>query len=604
MRLPGVFAVLTCVIACGRADGSLDGDEPLALMPADARLTVDLAGSVTQAYTVAALVEGGAPVDVTDQCTLSLDGALGVVSDHVVTVTGRGGETTVRATCATGVATAHLVVDLTGRLVIGATTPADAPDRFAGASVGADPARTPRVEYPLDTAITPVNLPTLEAQWTAAGNDLFHLRLTAAHAAIDVYTSGPEAPLAQPEWPVIAAAAAGGDLTFTVEAMAQAAPGTKHVSAPVRLTVAKDAIDRSAVYYWASSQGAIMSQAFGSTAAPTSVRGQCTSCHALSRTGTRLGYSRCVNNDCAQLFVGFLRFDAGAGGWVDAVDANTSGIRGSYTTFAPVGNPYPTDDQALAMVTTNAGSLALYDPDTGAAVPSNLTAAAPPGPGARRAALMADWSADGATVVYASTPHPGQWIDLGDGAIAKLRYSHAGGVHSFSEPEFIVRGPLQLPGGAYTNFFFPSLSGDGAVVVFNGARAPWRSNPARAAGQRLFLADADGRWATDLAALNGGAGDADITWPRWAPGASDDYYWVAFSSERDYGHRVTATNTSPSCVGNGVTQCKQIWIGAIRKSTIAANPGADPSAPPMWLPGQSPAANNISPYWTAEPRVD
>ena len=67
---------------------------------------------------------------------------------------------------------------------------------------------------------------------------------------------------------------------------------------------------------------------------------------------------------------------------------------------------------------------------------------------------------------------------------------------------------------------------------------------------------------------------------------------------------MTATNTSPSCVGNGVTQCKQIWIGAIRKSTIAANPGADPSAPPMWLPGQSPAANNISPYWTAEPQVD
>ena len=123
---------------------------------------------------------------------------------------------------------------------------------------------------------------------------------------------------------------------------------------------------------------------------------------------------------------------------------------------------------------------------------SNLTEVAAHGPGAPRAALMADWSADGATVVYASTPHPGQWIDLGDGAIAKLRYSHAGGVHSFSEPEFIVRGPLQLPGGAYTNFFFPSLSGDGAVVVFNGARAPWRSNPARAAGQRLFLADADG----------------------------------------------------------------------------------------------------------------
>ena len=25
---------------------------------------------------------------------------------------------------------------------------------------------------------------------------------------------------------------------------------------------------------------------------------------------------------------------------------------------------------------------------------------------------------------------------------------------------------------------------------------------------------------------------------------------------------------------------------------------ADPSAPPMWLPGQDPLANNISPYWS------
>ena len=51
---------------------------------------------------------------------------------------------------------------------------------------------------------------------------------------------------------------------------------------------------------------------------------------------------------------------------------------------------------------------------------------------------------------------------------------------------------------------------------------------------------------------------------------------------------------------NGVRQCKQIWIGAISKERLASGGGLiDPSAPPMWLPGQNHRTNNISPYWTA-----
>ena len=47
---------------------------------------------------------------------------------------------------------------------------------------------------------------------------------------------------------------------------------------------------------------------------------------------------------------------------------------------------------------------------------------------------------------------------------------------------------------------------------------------------------------------------------------------------------------------NGVKQCKQIFIGAIERTKLGS--GADPSAPPMWMPGQDIAADNISPYWT------
>ncbi|KAB2899721.1 MAG: hypothetical protein F9K40_10005 [Kofleriaceae bacterium] len=597
------------LVGCGSPgdDGDDDGTgpDPIELDPPMARVTVPLGSTVNQEYRVYSVDGRGERTDITSACTLALDAAFGTVSASTVTVHARGGETEVRATCDTRTASSQLIVNLTGQIIVGPGTPGNAPDLFAVATAGGDAAREPLIEYPLDGAVSPVNMPGLEVQWTAAGNDLFHVALRSEYAAIDVYTVGLEAPLGEPDWAAIAYTAAGGDLEIVVEGLAQASPGTKYAGAPVALTMSRDAIDRTAIYYWASSQGQIMNQVFGSTDAATQVRGECTSCHSLSRTGTRLGYSRCVNNDCGQLFAGFLKYDRGTATWSEAVNANGGTIRGSYSTFAPVGNPFPTDEQSLAIVSMSNGTLQLYDPDTGAVVPSNLPDVSTHGPGAPRSGLMADWSADGGSVVFASAPGVNQWIDLNGGAIAKMSYAYANGSHTFGEPELIVPGPITLASGSYTNFFFPSFSGDGALVVFNGARAPWRNfTDARTAGQRLFLTDAAGTWVTDLAALNGGDIDVDITWPHWAPGAASDYYWVVFSSERDYGHKVTRANTHSSCVANGVTQCKQIWVGAISKATLKAAPGTDPSAPPLWLPGQNHQTNNISPYWTAEAPIN
>jgi hypothetical protein len=101
----------------------------------------------------------------------------------------------------------------------------------------------------------------------------------------------------------------------------------------------------------------------------------------------------------------------------------------------------------------------------------------------------------------------------------------------------------------------------------------------------------------DLTALNGGHGDLDITWAHWAPIASNDYYWIVFSSERDYGHRTTAATSPASCRANGVTQCKQIWMSAIRRD----QPGQSDRSRARrrcGCPGQDAQANNISPYWS------
>ncbi|MBA3538262.1 MAG: PD40 domain-containing protein [Deltaproteobacteria bacterium] len=601
MRLPAVVLVAALVVpACGKqksggGDASTDY-ERIELEPGQATLTVALGGVASQDYKVFG-VSGDVRTEITPDCLLAIDPSFGSAAAASVTVGARGGKTSVAATCGARVGEASLIVNLTGKIIVGTGTPANAADLFDAATLATDPGRTSATQYPLDKAVSPRNIPPIEMQWTAAGNDLFHLHITASFTAIDVYTSDLEATLGAAEWTSLANTAAGGLMQIGLEGLAQAAPTTKFTGAGVSLTMSNDDIDKTAIYWWASSQGNIMSQVFGTTTPPSLVKDDCTSCHSVSRSGSRIGYSRCVGGSCSDLWAGFLKYDALAGTWNEAVNANSRVIPGTYSTFSPIGNPFPTDEQSVAIVALQGGTLGMYDPDTGAAVASNLDVATH-GSVTPRSATMPDWSADGMRVVFASTPNPGQSIDISQSSIATMTYQYTNGTHVFGEPQFPIPNPITLPSGTYDNHFFPSFSPDGALIVFNAARAAWRNfTDARTPGQRLMLADATGAWVTDLAALNGG-GDTDITWAHWAPGAANDYYWVVFASQRDYGHRATEATANASCVRNGVRQCKQIWIGAIAKNKLTGVVTMDPSAPPMWLPGQDVNTVNISPYWT------
>jgi hypothetical protein len=591
MRLSTLFVL--AILGCGGKDGDDAIFDRIEVEPAQATLTVAIGGTASQTYQVFG-VRGSTRSEITDQCVMSVEPTFGSASADTVTVNGRGGKTTVNAVCPTGQGTAQLIILIKGDVVVDPAPP-NAGEVFDTATPGTDPARMPAILYPLDKAVSPLNIPSIDMQWTAAGNDLFHVSLRSSYVEVDVYTTAIDAMLPAASWETIANTAAGESLAITVEGILAADPTTKYGGPGVAMTMSRDNIDRSAIYWWASSAGSIMTQVFGEVTQPNLVKDGCTSCHSLSRTGTRLGYSRCVGGDCNQLFAGFLKFDPNTKVWGEAVNADNKAIKGSYTTFSPVGNPFPTDDQSLSIVSMSDGTLGLYDPDTGTPVASNIAVANTP---PSTSALMADWSADGTKIVYSSTPNPGQWIDLSDSRIAMMSYANVGGAHTFGTPTMLVANPITLPTGTYNNFFFPSFSNDGALVVFNAARSAWRNGAdARAPGQRLMLADTAGSFVVDLAAMNGG-NDLDITWAHWAPADSNDYYWIVFSSERDYGHKLTLGNTNPGCVANGVRQCKQIWIGAVAKNKLTGATTMDPSAAPMWLPGQDIRANNISPFWT------
>jgi WD40-like Beta Propeller Repeat len=604
---------LTLALACGddsntQFDGGTDGGKSdvtisyanVTVNPPNVTLTVPLEGTVTQAYTVLADVGGQMQVDVTSQCTLAVaDASLGMFGGALFTSTSQGGDTTVTATCGNTNGSTPLHLLLKG-YVLGMGAPANAPSIFSMATVGSNPADTPSIEYPLDKAIAPLNIPAVDSQWTTASNDLFHLSYTSPHIAIDLYTLSADAQFADNVWSAIAASAAGDAISISVEGLVQASPSTKYASAPITLTMSHDKIDNTAIYWWASSLGSLMSQTFGDTGAPTVVKDDCTSCHSVSRSGSRIGYSRCVGGNCGTLYGGFMKYDTTNNVWNDTLNADNETQESSYSTFAPVGNPFPDDSQAVSLVAMASCNLTLVNPDTGAGIASNVDAVSTHmmgNPG--RCATMPDWSPDGKSVVFASTPNAGQWIDVSNSAIALMSYVYSGGTHTFGEPTIIIPGPITLPSGTYNNFFFPSFSPDNAYIVFDAARAAWRNfTVAASPGERLMLTVPSGTWAIELAGLNG-SGDLDTTWPHWAPTTSTDYYWVVFSTERDYGHLKTQANTAPSCVANGVQQCKQIWISAISKSTLGAKtPPDDPSSPPMWMPGQDIGADNISPYWT------
>jgi dipeptidyl aminopeptidase/acylaminoacyl peptidase len=560
--------------------------------PKTASLTVALGAIGTQTYQAFA-TKDGVKTEVTDKCGWTVgDPSFGSFAGAKMAVAARGGETTITATCSGASGSSALTVKVTGSLK-SPDAPTNSADLFATAKLGSDAARKPAIEYPVDSAVAPLNIPSVDAQWTKAGSDLFHLQLASTYLTVDYYTKGDDAALAEADWRSVARTAAGDTLTFSVEGLTIATPGDKFKSALVALRMSNDVIDNTAIYYWASSKGDLMTQTFGTTTAPSSVRGDCTSCHSVSRAGPRVGYSRCVGGKCDGTFIGFMKYDATSKTWKDTLDANGKKVQGSYTTFSPVGYPFKTDDQSLALASLAGGKLELFDPDTGTVVPSNVGDVS--SSGGKASALMADWSPDGKTIVFTTTPTPGQSIDLAKGALATMTFTSDGKTHTFGAPKKIVEGPITLPSGSYDNLFFPSWSADGKLIVFNAARMQWRAfDDASKPGQRLMLTDATGSFKTELAKLNG-EGDHNVTWPHWAPATSKDYYWVVYSAERDYGHKLTAGNTAAACKANGVKQCKQIWIGAIDKSKVGAG---DPSAPPMWMPGQDIGADNISPYWT------
>lgn len=641
-----LFASLAVGAACGGASGDISAPSPvgytdastddtrpvtatLRIEPADIQLeTVFGKGGTSATVKVfAKLSPSSAEEDVTAAAKLELnDSSLGSVSASTVTAGPRGGTGTLSATLPNGArGTAAVTVRYKGEFFGSGVTDADI-DGFATAKP--DTTTPPTIEYPLDGAIVPSNLPPMEVQWTTAGDaTLYRLTLTSPKLLdVSFYAKSREALFESSVWSNVLSSISGATATLTVAGLG--ATGL-HESTPVKLTVARDRIDDSAIYYWESSSGSLKVLDFASgklQALPT--RGSayapgspsvCVACHTVSRDGKRISYTS------GSFGLGTLKLSADGTTYDSTIEPGTKvtpGFKWTYGAF----NPNEKANVPALLVTkadSTAGQnvaghvrLALVDPDTGKDVPSNIAdwlSAFPPA--MPQDILQPDWSPSGVIVFAAydsNQPNPGgtppkAWVrDLGDDAVAtsivEASITWKGSAFELGPPRVLVKPPSSSSLDTWETNVLPQLSPDDAFVAFTRSKGWWpirfQSDAVNGTGKLALVRRADGK-VLELANASG-PDDSNSTWPQWAPSLGADYAWIAFSTERPYGHRMAkGVALPPACIPQGRGLCKNMWITAIDRKK-AESGVLDPSAPPFWMPGQTALASAVSPRWTKQ----
>jgi hypothetical protein len=227
----------------------------------------------------------------------------------------------------------------------------------------------------------------------------------------------------------------------------------------------------------------------------------------------------------------------------------------------------------------------MYDPTTGKAIPTT---------GQPTHMMMPTFSPDGKQVVFNDT-------DTGGGhSLVVMDFDQA--TNAFSNAKTIYKDATLYPG-------WPFFTPDSKAVVFsvgNSQNFASTSNPPLnvPANANLFIGDlasgtahalnaANGRLANGTAYLPYGARDQDLNfYPTVLPVAAGGYFWVYFTSRRNYGNMNVDPLDGPAS--------KQLWVSAIDIAP-GGQGGNDRSHPAFYLPGQELKSGNIRAFATLAP---
>ncbi len=588
-------------------DGGLGTATSLAISPANSTLTVtNLAMPQTETLTAKVTYSSGSTVSMPATWTVDDPAIATITSGGVVTP---GGVTfgKINVTATVGSLTAKTTVTVALSLVVHSPSVPTGNQSTLGGATAADPAVT-SFAYPYDQTVFPLGLQPPELQWNGgAAGDQYLLHLTAPNLDVAVFTTADPPSrftLTQALWNTITTTAATQNVAVQLNRLSG---GHAYVSAKQTWKIANADL-RGIIYYWEISVGQIvgldlatgMTQPVfdsGSSATlgvPTPINSsgaptppwedngagkKCVACHSVSKDGSTL----------VSIFSKSSPGSTGPLGVVSLANATITAIS-DYTTDGTYDALTP--DGAYSVVNYGDKTMGMLATSTATPVASALDGQAN--------VCDPTFSPDGTLFALASNCDPGFGYPVEFRTSDLTLYSFsASAAPYFTNPQTVLTSA-----GLGDAIAFPSFSPDSKFIVFQRgdySRAKYTSGTTNTHGNDdLYIAPAAAS-ATQVALsnLNGAsvlpAQDLHLNYaPTVNPIAVGGYFWVVFTSPRDYGNRMVATGSpvDPTYDNN-----KQLWVSA-----IDANVGAtDPSHPAFWLPGQNATTANMFGYWALAP---
>jgi hypothetical protein len=590
-----VLSMAACLCACGSTGDGGGTPQPgaaLRLDPPSATLKTIDGALDSQDYTVTLIDPDGDEHDVTGRASLRLSNpSLADVDGHTVTTRpAMAGRSQVVASLEDLEARAELIVQIE-HTVIEPGAPADARDRFDGASAGG---ASPELVYPDSGILVPPNLNSLELHYRRGGtNDLFELAYVGELVSLRIYTAcqpladGCSYEPSQETWNLLASAGRGESPVFyTLRGLdtRAAAPAVGASEARWMGFGGDDLL--GGIYYW-NTGGAIMRYEFGLrgqgaetylSVAQTGAT-QCVGCHVLSRDGSRifvgLDIPAPASIETYEVADRARLWRESGGGAAGFPGGETSG-GANFASFSPDGRQ---------ILTATGARTVLRDATTGVKT------------GAGFDGTMPDWAPDGSRVVFAKgadaggadCPLPGSPLcDLlgGEGGIADGTASVAkGALHLIDPADWATTTALVMPEGNIGNYY-PHYSPDSRWILFNRGPDASMDNPAA----QVWVVPASGGAPMRLGNASNGKSDS---WPKWGPFVhayqGGTVMWFTFSSRRDYGLRIANDGLAHE------DQKVQLWMAAFDPARAAR--GEDGSFTAFRLPFQDIASGNHIAQW-------
>jgi hypothetical protein len=555
--------------ADGGAPGS-GGGNPLGDNPILESLTIDppsatiasLNGAMpTQAFAVRAKYSDGSSQSVSSVASWSTDAPLvgAVDATGLYTASGTlGGVAHVSAAYEGKTATATLTVKLSLQ-----QNPAGVSPAVQASLEGATTADTGVVwAYPYDGTVWPRGLLPPIFQWNGgAATDAYYVHLSSATFDLQQFATATNAPSSRLPvdpglWGQLTGSTAG-QVTLTVARW----DGTSATVLTKQTWTIAAASMRGTIYYWSNNLGRVLRIQPGAAQpddfanqAPLDDPTQYTqssclmTCHTVSADGSTLVSGGGVFGGTYDLKTSQPGYSLG-GTWgpIGGGASSSSVVRWMMPAVSPEGKYMLTNAMAEGLAYANDGAtqgfLGMYTTADGMPVPTSGLMNVP--------VTQPAWSPEGSRIVF---------VDAGDPMNATTPWYAAWNVpppgdlrvYQFDATKSPMVSGLQtlVAWGNDPNqrICWPSITPDGKWVIYGRAAA---ADTRSGNGDMYFASAVTPNQEVRLAKLDGdgypfAAGSRDLSWnyePSFAPVAAGGYFWVVFTSRREYGN--TTTDADP-----------------------------------------------------------